>query len=441
MALRKGEKRMTYEEAKQKLMPVGQEHLLQYFEELGEEEKKSLLKQIEDLDLSLLNLIEGGVKEIPKGKLEPLGAVTLEEIAAKREHYEEIGLQAIYDCKVGAVLLAGGQGTRLGLDKPKGMLNVGVTKELYLFEQLIHNLMQVKEKANAWIPLFIMTSEKNNDDTTQFFKEHDYFGYNKDYVFFFVQEMAPSVSYDGKIYMEGKAKLSTSPNGNGGWFSSLAKAGLLDKIDELGVEWLNVFSVDNVLQKMADPVFVGATIEAGCVCGSKVVAKADPNEKVGVLCLEDGKPSIVEYYEMTDEMIHSKDENGRLLYNYGVILNYLFHEPERFDLIAFKQREGDNSYYNVKRVIGLPGETVTIKDGHVFIDGAALSDLPFDENILTEGLALEGVTLEKGEYFVLGDNVNNSEDSRFANMGNILKNEILGKVTYRWLPKQNRGRL
>ena len=125
--------------------------------------------------------------------------------------------------------------------------------------------------------------------------------------------------------MEGKAKLSTSPNGNGGWFSSLAKAGLLDKIDELGVEWLNVFSVDNVLQKMADPVFVGATIEAGCVCGSKVVAKADPNEKVGVLCLEDGKPSIVEYYEMTDEMIHSKDENGRLLYNYGVILNYLFN--------------------------------------------------------------------------------------------------------------------
>ena len=159
---------MTYEEAKQKLMPVGQEHLLQYFEELGEEEKKSLLKQIEDLDLSLLNLIEGGVKEIPKGKLEPLGAVTLEEIAAKREHYEEIGLQAIYDCKVGAVLLAGGQGTRLGLDKPKGMLNVGVTKELYLFEQLIHNLMQVKGKANAWIPLFIMTSEKNNEYDTVF---------------------------------------------------------------------------------------------------------------------------------------------------------------------------------------------------------------------------------------------------------------------------------
>ena len=203
-------------------------------------------------------------------------------------------------------------------------MNVGITKELYLFEQLVNNLMQVVEKTGAWIPLFVMTSEKNHEDTTGFFQENNYFGYNKDYVYFFVQEMAPSVSYEGKIYMEEKGKLSTSPNGNGGWFSSLAKAGLLQKINDLGVEWLNVFAVDNVLQKMADPVFVGATIEAQCVCGAKVVAKAEPNERVGVLCLEDGKPSIVEYYEMTEEMIHSKDADGTLLYNYGVILNYLF---------------------------------------------------------------------------------------------------------------------
>ena len=93
---------------------------------------------------------------------------------------------------------------------------------------------------------------------------------------------------------------------------------------ELGVEWLNVFSVDNVLQKIADPIFVGAVLKHQCVSGSKVVAKADPYEKVGVLCLEDGKPSIVEYYEMTEEMIHLRDKQGKLLYNYGVILNYLF---------------------------------------------------------------------------------------------------------------------
>lgn len=125
-----------------------------------------------------------------------------------------------------------------------------------------------------------------------------------------------------------------------------------------------------------------------------------------------------------------------------VIVNkagYLLKEPQRFDIIAFKQREGDNSYYNIKRIIGLPGEEVTIRDGHIFIDDILLQDIPFEEDVLTEGMALDGVTLEKGEYFVLGDNVNNSEDSRFANMGNILKNEILGKVVYRWLPKQNRG--
>lgn len=122
-------------------------------------------------------------------------------------------------------------------------------------------------------------------------------------------------------------------------------------------------------------------------------------------------------------------------------LGYVFQSPQRFDLVAFKQREGENGYYNVKRVIGLPGETVTIQNGYVFIDGVALSGLPFEEKIATEGLALEGVTLEEGEYFVLGDNVNNSEDSRFANMGNLLKNEILGKVVYRWFPKATRGKL
>lgn len=323
----------TLEEAKVKLAGAGQEHLLQYFDELDEAQQTGLLNQIEALDLSLLDLIKDGVKEVPKGKLAPLGAVTLDEIKEKKDTYKKRGLEAIRQCQVGAVLLAGGQGTRLGLDKPKGMLNVGIHKELYLFEQLVNNLMEVVKEADAWVPLFVMTSEKNNADTVAFFKEKDYFGYNKDYVFFFVQEMAPSVGYDGKILMEAKDRLSTSPNGNGGWFSSLVKAGLLDKINELGVEFLNVFAVDNVLQKMADPVFVGATLEAGAVCGSKVVAKADPNERVGVLCLEDGRPSIVEYYEMTDEIIHSRDDKGNLLYNYGVILNYLFDVKTLTDIL------------------------------------------------------------------------------------------------------------
>ncbi|MCI5882740.1 MAG: UDPGP type 1 family protein [Clostridiales bacterium] len=315
---------MRFEEAKQKCEKAGQGHLLAYFDELTGEEQVNLLDQIEKLDITLLDLLKKDSKEVEKGILEPLGAVTLEEIQQEKEEYLQLGTKAIQAGKVGAVLLAGGQGTRLGLDKPKGMLNVGVNKELYLFEQLIHNLMQVVDQTGAWVPLFVMTSEKNNEDTVQFFKEKRFFGYNEEYVFFFVQQMAPSVNYEGKIYMEDKGRISTSPNGNGGWFISMANAGLLKKVKELGVEWLNVFSVDNVLQKIADPIFVGAVLKHQCVSGSKVVAKADPYEKVGVLCLEDGKPSIVEYYEMTEEMIHLRDKQGKLLYNYGVILNYLF---------------------------------------------------------------------------------------------------------------------
>lgn len=315
---------MTFEEAKQKCEKAGQGHLLAYFDELTGEEQVNLLDQIEKMDITLLDLLKKDSKEVEKGVLEPLGAVTLKEIQQEKEEYLQLGTKAIQAGKVGAVLLAGGQGTRLGLDKPKGMLNVGVNKELYLFEQLIHNLMQVVDQTGAWVPLFVMTSEKNNEDTVQFFKEKRFFGYNEEYVFFFVQQMAPSVNYEGKIYMEDKGRISTSPNGNGGWFISMANAGLLKNVKELGVEWLNVFSVDNVLQKIADPIFVGAVLKHQCVSGSKVVAKADPYEKVGVLCLEDGKPSIVEYYEMTEEMIHLRDKQGKLLYNYGVILNYLF---------------------------------------------------------------------------------------------------------------------
>jgi len=147
-------------------------------------------------------------------------------------------------------------------------------------------------------------------------------------VHFFEQEMAAATDYNGKIYLEEKGKLSTSPNGNGGWFVSLKRCGLLNFVHEAGIEWLNVFAVDNVLQRIADPCFIGATIRKNCVVGSKVVRKSAPDEKVGVMCLEDGKPSIVEYYELTEEMANAKDENGDYAYYFGVILNYLFKVAE-----------------------------------------------------------------------------------------------------------------
>ncbi|MBO5031149.1 MAG: UDPGP type 1 family protein [Lachnospiraceae bacterium] len=302
----------------------GQEHIFEAYSKLDEAGKKKLAAQVEKIDWSIVAMAGHEELKQERGKLEPLSALEVTEIEENKEKYEQIGLDAIKKGKIGAVLLAGGQGTRLGSDGPKGKYNIGITKDVYIFERLIRNLTDVTDKAGCFVPLYIMTSDKNHDETTAFFEEKNYFGYPKDFVKFFKQEMAPSVDFNGKLYMESADSLSLSPNGNGGWFYSMAVSGVLQDVKARGIEWLNIFAVDNVLQRIADPVFVGATLDSGCVSGAKVVRKADPNEKVGVLCLEDGKPSIVEYYEMTEEIINSREENGELSYNFGVILNYLF---------------------------------------------------------------------------------------------------------------------
>ena len=305
-----------------------QKYIKAMMEKNTTEQNEKLTKRLEEIDFSVLEHIERKETVNERGVFAPLDAVEVSEIEARGAEFKELGLKAIREGKVGAVLLAGGQGTRLGLDRPKGTLNIGVAKELYLFEQLLRNLMDVTDGAGVYVPLYIMTSNINNADTTAFFEEHDYFGYPKDYVKFFVQEMVPACDYEGRIYMESQTEVAMSPNGNGGWFSSMVNAGLLSDIKERGIEWINVFAVDNCLQRIADPMFVGATIAYGCESGAKVVRKAAPDERVGVLCTEDGKPSIAEYYEMTEEMATARKENGDLKYGFGVILNYLFSEKK-----------------------------------------------------------------------------------------------------------------
>mgnify|MGYP004472466993 FL=1 len=341
-----------------------------------------LEKQLEELDWSYLDLIHGESQK--RGTFAPLGAMELDEIAAKKEIFKEEGLKAIRACKVGTILLAGGQGTRLGFDKAKGMFNIGVNKELYIFEQLIRNLMKVTDEAGAWVPLYIMTSEKNDAQTRAFFEEHAYFGYNKDFVKFFVQAMAPAVDFDGNFLIEAEDSLALSPNGNGGWFTSFLRSGLDADMKARGIEWLNVFAVDNVLQQIADPVFIGATILSGRVSGSKVVRKADPHERVGALCLEDGKPSIVEYYELTREMAEATDEKGSLLYGFGVILNYIFRVDKLLEIADRKLPihvvEKKVPYINETGEFVKPEEPNAYKFEELILDMVYMMDncLPFE---------------------------------------------------------------
>ena len=324
---------MNYNEAMEKLKKYGQEHVLKYYAELPDEQRNTLIEQIDRTDFTVI----GQAAETGKrGTIAPIKAMTIPEIDMGRERFERIGMEAVKAGKLGAVLLAGGMGTRLGSDAPKGMYDIGISKPVYIFQRLIENLMKVVEKAGNYIQLFVMTSEKNHDATVGFFKEHDYFGYDKDYIVFFKQDMAPAADFDGKVYMEAKDSIATSPNGNGGWFLSMKKSGLLELVEKRGIEWLNVFAVDNVLQSIADPVFAGAVLEGGYSVGSKVIRKVNPQEKVGVMCTEDGRPSIVEYIELTADMLTQRDENGEYAYNFGVILNYLFKVDKLVNLLERK---------------------------------------------------------------------------------------------------------
>lgn len=316
---------MTLEAARLKCKEYGQEHILKYYDELSAEQQEALLAQIDETDMSILEKCKNIEELAKKGVITPLASMELSEIEANKESFTATGIQAIKEGKIAAVLLAGGMGTRLGSDDPKGMYNIGDTKDLYIFECLVNNLMDVVKQTDTWIHFFIMTSDKNNEATIKFLTEHNFFGYKAEYIHFFKQEMAAATDYNGKIYLEEKGKLSTSPNGNGGWFVSMKNAGLLDIVKKEGIEWLNIFAVDNVLQRIAEPCFVGATLQKNCAVGAKVVRKNAPDEKVGVVCLEDGRPSIVEYYELTEELMTAKDEKGDPAYNFGVILNYLFN--------------------------------------------------------------------------------------------------------------------
>ncbi len=315
---------MDYQSAFILLGKYNQQHVLHYYDKLKDSQRAELLASVERIDFDALAYSKG-VPEKELGSVTQPEALTLKQIKKMRSRYEEAGLVAIREGRVGVVLLAGGQGTRLGTDEPKGMFNIGESKELSIFACQMNNLKAVCKKACVSVHLFIMTGPLNDAVTRTFFEQNDYFGYDKDKIHFFMQGESPAVSFDGKILMEEKYRPVFTPDGNGGWFSALIGAGFGRLLKKYNIQWLNLCGVDNVLQKICDPVFVGATLSSGAMCGAKVVKKVSPDERVGVLCKEDGIPTVLEYYEMPQKLKVRHDINGELTYCYGVILNYLFN--------------------------------------------------------------------------------------------------------------------
>lgn len=291
------------------------------------EKSDAFLQQLEALDVPGL----AGMYERSKANDESIAppitpftnvtsAADLPDSDATRAH----GLQLIGEGKVAALLLAGGQGTRLGSSAPKGCYDIGMPSHKSLFQYHAERVRAVKRLAAAHVgkleervrlPFLVMTSGATDAPTRAFWSKHRYFGLPKEDVHFFEQGMLPCLTPEGKLMLKEAGDLAEAPNGNGGLYISLHKLGLLEMLTAQGVESIFQFGVDNVLCHAVDPIFVGFCDASDAECGVKTIPKTEPHEKVGVLALEGGRPKVVEYSEITNEMAESRESAcGSLLY-------------------------------------------------------------------------------------------------------------------------------
>lgn len=312
-----------------KLKKYSQEHLLNGYEHLSENKQKELIQQIECTDFELITSLYSNTKkepEIQESKITPIEYLDKEKLNGYYRSFSETGEKAIRQGKLAAVTMAGGQGTRLGHNGPKGTYDIGLDSHKSLFELLSDSLKEQGKKYDITIPWFIMTSKENNESTIEFFEKNRCFGYEKGKnLFFFKQGELPMVDTEGRILIGEDGLIKEAADGHGGIYEALVKNGMTKKMRELGVEWLFIGGVDNCLVKMVDPILMGVAIQKQVTAAAKSVVKANPQEKVGVFCKRNGKPSVVEYTEIPKEMAEATDERGELIYGESHILCNLFN--------------------------------------------------------------------------------------------------------------------
>ena len=318
-----------YEKALNLLKEYGQEHILKNYEKLSEENKGKLLEQILSIDLAQIkDLYESTKKQISfaNDKIEPIDYVdksTLSEEEKKK--YDSLGEAEIKSGKYAVVTMAGGQGTRLGHSGPKGTFKIGLENGKSIFEILIDNLKENNEKFGVTIPWYIMTSRENNKQTVDFFKENNYFGYDPKSIIFFKQGELPMCSEEGKLLLDETHLIKEAADGHGGIFESMRRDGVIDDMKAKGIEWAFIGPVDNVLVKMVDATLLGVALDKNVLAAGKSVVKAGPKERVGVFCKRNGKPGVVEYTEITDDLAEATNEKGELVFGESHINCNLFN--------------------------------------------------------------------------------------------------------------------
>lgn len=318
----------NFSEAQLKLKKYNQEHLLSRYEFLDKKDRELLVNQILEIDFGLLNNLynhvsksESNNDEIRPIPYENKAKLTSEEL----QKYEKTGMEAIKQNKYAVVTMAGGQGTRLGHNGPKGTFMLETEPAKSLFEIFCDKLQKIRKEENVVIPWYIMTSKENNDETVKFFEKNNYFNYPREAITFFVQSQIPMIDKNGKIIRTEKGLIKQAANGHGGIFEAMFKNHIVDDMKKKKIEWVFIGPVDNPLVPMVDSVALGFGIEKNVLAVGNSIVKLNPAEKVGVFCKRNNKPSVVEYTEITKEMSEQTDANGELVYGESHINCNLFN--------------------------------------------------------------------------------------------------------------------
>ena len=316
-------------EAIDKLKEYGQNHIVNILEKLDETKKQELIEQINKIDFhQMMELYQNTKKEIKfkEGKIEPVPYLDKAKLTEdQREEFDKLGEEIVKNNQYAVVTMAGGQGTRLGHTGPKGTFKLDVYgKGKYLFEILADNLQEANKKYGVVINWYIMTSKENNADTVEFLEKNNYFGYDKNKVTIFKQSELPLVDTEGKFLINKEYKIKEASDGNGGTYSSLRASGCLADMKEKGIKWIFIGGVDNALLKMVDVTLLGMAVKKGVQIASKSVAKANPQERVGVFGKMNNHPKVIEYTELPKKMAEEVDSDGELKFGESHIMCNLY---------------------------------------------------------------------------------------------------------------------
>lgn len=316
---------MDRETFSENMRSTGQEHLFHLLDKLTLTQKSELYKAVAELDLNTLKQQQNLLLHSPKNNtsIEPFNEVSL----AGNISDEKRGKTLISMGKVGCLLVAGGEGTRLGFELPKGMVPVSKIKQKSLFQIFAEKVVAASKQANRLLPLAIMTSPLNDAQTKDYFKENNNFGLDPRQLFFFTQVMLPLLDVQGKLILNAEGQIARGPDGNGGALTRFVQSGIWDIWNSQGVEYVNFALIDNLLGEPFDPEFVGFQNRLGLDVAIKCIRREKADEKVGILVKKEGKTSVVEYTEFPEEERSAKDEHGHFKFGMANISLFCFSMP------------------------------------------------------------------------------------------------------------------